>query len=81
MSVLQNNVAEVEELRVELQDEELVEHLLTLLVNPAVDVEVSYFAGGILAHLASAKGPVWGLDDELLRTVLDKLVCVCAVCL
>ncbi|XP_057189617.1 protein zyg-11 homolog isoform X1 [Triplophysa rosa] len=70
---LLNNVAEVEELRVELQDEELVEHLLTLLINPAVDVDVSYFAGGILAHLASGMGPVWGLDAELHRTVLDKL--------
>lgn len=70
---LLNNIAEVEELRVELQDEELVEHLLTLLINPAVDVDVSYFAGGILAHLASGMGPVWGLDAKLHRTVLDKL--------
>ncbi|XP_056599081.1 protein zyg-11 homolog isoform X3 [Triplophysa dalaica] len=38
---LLNNVAEVKELRVELQDEDLVEHLLTLLINPAVDVEHS----------------------------------------
>lgn len=67
----------------ELQDEELIEHLLTLLINPAVDVNVSYFAGGILAHLASSVGPTWGLDAELHCTVLDKLVCVCAcvVCL
>ncbi|XP_050951995.1 protein zyg-11 homolog isoform X1 [Labeo rohita] len=70
---LLNNVAEVEELRVELMNEDLVEHILSLLINPVVEVNVSYFAGGILAHLVSVRGPVWSLDAELLRTVQEKL--------
>ncbi|RXN27737.1 zyg-11 -like protein [Labeo rohita] len=71
--VSKNNVAEVEELRVELMNEDLVEHILSLLINPVVEVNVSYFAGGILAHLVSVRGPVWSLDAELLRTVQEKL--------
>ncbi|KAI2667206.1 hypothetical protein H4Q32_003629 [Labeo rohita] len=65
--------SEVEELRVELMNEDLVEHILSLLINPVVEVNVSYFAGGILAHLVSVRGPVWSLDAELLRTVQEKL--------
>ncbi|XP_067308250.1 protein zyg-11 homolog isoform X2 [Pseudorasbora parva] len=70
---LLNNVAEVEELRMELMSEDLVEHILSLLINPVVEVDVSYFAGGILAHLISVRGPVWGLDAELHCTVKEKL--------
>ncbi|XP_055057547.2 protein zyg-11 homolog isoform X3 [Misgurnus anguillicaudatus] len=70
---LLNNVAEVEELRVELLDEELVEHMVTLLSSSTEEVEVSYFAGGVLAHLASVNGPTWSLDAELHSTVLDEL--------
>ncbi|XP_051989423.1 protein zyg-11 homolog isoform X2 [Xyrauchen texanus] len=70
---LLNNIAEVEELRVELMDEDLIEHMLTLLLNPMVEVGVRYFAGGILAHLTSIRGPAWGLDAELHHTVLEKL--------
>nr|XP_055057547.1 protein zyg-11 homolog isoform X3 [Misgurnus anguillicaudatus] len=70
---LLNNVAEVEELRVELLDEELVEHMVALLSSSTEEVEVSYFAGGVLAHLASVNGPTWSLDAELHSTVLDEL--------
>ncbi|XP_043109599.1 protein zyg-11 homolog isoform X2 [Puntigrus tetrazona] len=70
---LLNNVAEVEELRRELMNEDLVEHVLSLLINPAVEVDVSYFAGGILAHLVSVRGPLWSLDAELQSTVQEKL--------
>lgn len=70
---LLNNVAEVEDLRPELMNEELLEHILQLLVLPLVEVDVSYFAAGILAHLVSVRGPVWSLDEELRCTVQDKL--------
>ncbi|XP_695816.5 protein zyg-11 homolog isoform X1 [Danio rerio] len=70
---LLNNVAEVEDLRPELMNEELLEHILQLLVLPLVEVDVSYFAGGILAHLVSVRGPVWSLDEELRCTVQDQL--------
>ncbi|XP_065133113.1 protein zyg-11 homolog [Paramisgurnus dabryanus] len=70
---LLNNVAEVEELRMELLDEELVEHMVVLLSSSTEEVEVSYFAGGVLAHLASVNGPTWSLDAELHSTVLDEL--------
>ncbi|XP_030630419.1 protein zyg-11 homolog [Chanos chanos] len=70
---LLNNVAEVVELRPELMDEDLVEHVLSLLQGAEVEVGVSYFAGGILAHLCSTGGPPWSLDAELHQAVLDKL--------
>lgn len=70
---LLNNVAEVEELRMELMNEDLVEHILSLLIDPVVEVDIRYFAGGILAHLVSVRGPVWGLDAELHSTVQEKL--------
>uniref|UniRef100_A0A9J8DMQ4 Zyg-11 family member, cell cycle regulator, like n=1 Tax=Cyprinus carpio carpio TaxID=630221 RepID=A0A9J8DMQ4_CYPCA len=70
---LLNNVAEVEELRMELMNEDLVEHILSLLINPEVEVDISYFAGGILAHLVSVRGAAWSLDAELHSTVQEKL--------
>uniref|UniRef100_A0A3Q0RWG7 Zyg-11 family member, cell cycle regulator, like n=1 Tax=Amphilophus citrinellus TaxID=61819 RepID=A0A3Q0RWG7_AMPCI len=73
---LLNNIAEVEELQADLMEEDLLEHILSLLQDPQVDVEVRYFAGGILAHLAS-RPEAWTLEDELRSTVLKQLVCVC----
>uniref|UniRef100_A0A671MSI1 Si:ch1073-82l19.1 n=1 Tax=Sinocyclocheilus anshuiensis TaxID=1608454 RepID=A0A671MSI1_9TELE len=70
---LLNNVAEVEELRMELMSEDLVEHIVSLLINPVVEVDIIYFAGGILAHLVSVRGPVWSLDAELHNRVQEKL--------
>lgn len=76
--VLQNNLAEVAELQADLMEEALLEHILSLLQDPQVDIEVRYFAGGILAHLAS-RPEAWTLDDELHSTVLKQLVCVCVL--
>lgn len=74
--MLQNNIAEVEELQPDLLDEDLLEHILSLLQDSEAEVGVRYFAGGILAQLAS-RPEVWTLSDELLSTILKKLVCVC----
>lgn len=76
---MQNNIAEVEELQVDLMEEDLLEHILSLLQDSQVDVGVRYFAGGILAHLAS-RPDAWTLENELRSTVLKQLVCVCFEC-
>lgn len=69
---LLNNVAEVEELQADLMEEDLLEHILGLLQDSQVEVGVRYFAGGILAHLAS-RAEAWTLDDELRTTILKQL--------
>lgn len=76
--LLQNNLAEVQELQPDLLDEDLLEHVLSLLQDTQLDMEVRYFAGGILAQLAS-RPQAWTLSDELLSTILVQLVraCVC----
>lgn len=75
---LQNNIAEVEELQADLMEEDILEHILSLLQDSQVDVGVRYFAGGILAHLAS-RPDAWTLENELRSTVLKQLVCVCVL--
>ncbi|XP_076151231.1 protein zyg-11 homolog isoform X1 [Alosa pseudoharengus] len=70
---LLNNIAEVVELRADLMDEDLLEHVLTLLGGADVEVGVSYFAGGILANLTSTGVSAWTLDLELRDTILSKL--------
>ncbi|KAI4891270.1 hypothetical protein NFI96_016468 [Prochilodus magdalenae] len=70
---LLNNVAEVEDLREELMEEDLLEYILALLHSPVMEVGVSYFAGGVLANLTSSRGPDWRLDTELRNTIIDKL--------
>ncbi|XP_072543161.1 protein zyg-11 homolog [Salminus brasiliensis] len=70
---LLNNVAEVEDLREQLMEEDLLEYILALLHGPAVEVGVSYFAGGVLANLASGRGPEWTLDTQLRDTILSRL--------
>ncbi|XP_041847427.1 protein zyg-11 homolog isoform X2 [Melanotaenia boesemani] len=69
---LLNNIAEVEELQADMMDEDLMEHILSLLQDSHVEVGVRYFAGGILAQLAS-RAEAWTLDDDLLTTVLKQL--------
>uniref|UniRef100_UPI001CD877C6 protein zyg-11 homolog n=1 Tax=Solea senegalensis TaxID=28829 RepID=UPI001CD877C6 len=69
---LLNNIAEVEELQADLLDEELLEHVLTLLLDSHVEVGVRYFAGGILAQVAS-RPEAWTLDKELHDTILKQL--------
>ncbi|KAM9719608.1 protein zyg-11 homolog isoform 2-T2 [Menidia menidia] len=68
----QNNIAEVEELQADLMDEDLLEHIVSLLQDSQLEVGVRYFAGGILAQLASRAG-AWTLDDELRATILKQL--------
>lgn len=69
---LLNNLAEVEELQSDLMDEDLLEHILSLLQDAQLEVDVRYFAGGILAHLAS-RPEAWTLDEDLRSTVLTQL--------
>ncbi|KAK4877940.1 hypothetical protein RN001_010446 [Aquatica leii] len=57
---LLNNIAEVEKLRVSLMLNSLVEELHSLLKSDLIDV--SYFAAGIVAHLASDGDEYWSVD-------------------
>lgn len=61
-------------------DEDLLEHVLTLLGGTDVEVGVSYFAGGILANLMSTGVSGWTLDMELRDAILSKLVFICVCC-
>uniref|UniRef100_A0A8C7J7F2 Protein zyg-11 homolog n=1 Tax=Oncorhynchus kisutch TaxID=8019 RepID=A0A8C7J7F2_ONCKI len=69
---LLNNIAEVEELQADMMQEDLLEHVVTLLQGPQVEVGVSYFAGGVLAHLTSRQD-AWTLDQGLRQTILEQL--------
>uniref|UniRef100_A0AAQ6A8D9 Protein zer-1 homolog-like C-terminal domain-containing protein n=1 Tax=Amphiprion ocellaris TaxID=80972 RepID=A0AAQ6A8D9_AMPOC len=69
---LLNNIAEVEELQADLMEEDLLEHILSLLQDSQVEVGVRYFAGGILAHLSS-RAEAWTLEGELRTTILEQL--------
>lgn len=69
---LLNNIAEVEELQADLMNEDLLEHILSLLQDAQLEVGVRYFAGGILAHLASRPG-AWKLDEDLRTTIVTQL--------
>uniref|UniRef100_UPI0037E7993A protein zyg-11 homolog n=1 Tax=Semicossyphus pulcher TaxID=241346 RepID=UPI0037E7993A len=69
---LLNNIAEMEELQADLMEDDLLEHVLSLLQDSQVELGVRYFAGGILAHLAS-RPEAWTLDEELRCTVLEQL--------
>uniref|UniRef100_A0A8C6TXY5 Si:ch1073-82l19.1 n=1 Tax=Neogobius melanostomus TaxID=47308 RepID=A0A8C6TXY5_9GOBI len=69
---LLNNLAELKELQSDLMDEDLLGHVLSLLRDAQLEVEVRYFAGGILAHLAS-RPDTWTLDEDLRSTVLTHL--------
>ncbi|KAM7401119.1 hypothetical protein PAMA_005349 [Pampus argenteus] len=70
---LLNNIAEVEELQTDLMEEDLLEHIFSLMQDSQVEVGVRYFAGGILAQLTS-RPEAWTLDDELRTTILKQLV-------
>ncbi|XP_040911186.1 protein zyg-11 homolog isoform X2 [Toxotes jaculatrix] len=69
---LLNNIAEVEEMQADLLEEDLLEHILSLLKDSQVEVGVRYFAGGILAHLTS-RPQSWTLGEELHTTILKQL--------
>lgn len=68
---LLNNIAEVGELHTELMVQGFLDHIRSLLHSP--EVEVSYFAAGILAHLTSRGVTVWTLDMPLRVTLLEQL--------
>lgn len=65
----------MDELQDDLMEEDLLEHILSLLQDSHIDVGVRYFAGGILAHVTS-RPRAWTLDEELRDTILKQLVCV-----
>ncbi|KAF7654300.1 hypothetical protein LDENG_00071370 [Lucifuga dentata] len=69
---LLNNIAEVEELQGGLMEEDLLEHILSLLQDSQVQLEVRYVAGGILAQLTS-RPETWSLEDELRTTIVKQL--------
>ncbi|KAI3375220.1 hypothetical protein L3Q82_021710, partial [Scortum barcoo] len=58
---LLNNIAEVEVLQANLMEEDLLEHILSLLQDSQLEVGVRYFAGGVLAQLAS-RPEAWTLE-------------------
>lgn len=49
-----------------------LDHISTLLHSP--EVEVSYFAAGILAHLTSRGEEAWTLSHDLRPSLLEQLV-------
>uniref|UniRef100_A0A3Q2EGD2 Zyg-11 family member, cell cycle regulator n=1 Tax=Cyprinodon variegatus TaxID=28743 RepID=A0A3Q2EGD2_CYPVA len=68
---LLNNIAEVRELHAELMVQSFLDHISALLHSP--EVEVSYFAAGILAHLTSRGEEAWVLSPGLRCTLLEQL--------
>ncbi|CAL8254674.1 unnamed protein product [Merluccius merluccius] len=68
---LLNNIAEVGDLHVELMVQGFLDHICSLLHSP--EVEVSYFAAGILAHLTSRGEPAWTLSLSLRASLLEQL--------
>lgn len=68
---LLNNIAEVGELHGELMVQGFLDHIRSLLHSP--EVEVSYFAAGILAHLTSRGKEAWTLSLALRADLLEQL--------
>lgn len=68
----QNNIAEVQELHSELMWKDFIDHISSLLHS--VEVEVSYFAAGIIAHLISRGEQAWTLSRSQRNSLLDDLV-------
>uniref|UniRef100_A0A674EYF9 Zyg-11 family member, cell cycle regulator n=1 Tax=Salmo trutta TaxID=8032 RepID=A0A674EYF9_SALTR len=68
---IKNNIAEVGELHEELMVQSFLDHICSLLHSP--EVEVSYFAAGILAHLTSRGEAAWTLSITLRSDLLEQL--------
>ncbi|KAM6456406.1 protein zyg-11 homolog B isoform 3-T3 [Liasis olivaceus] len=68
---LLNNIAEVKELHSELMWEDFIDHISKLLHS--VEVEVSYFAAGIIAHLISRGEQAWTLSRNQRSSLLEEL--------
>ncbi|XP_070563133.1 protein zyg-11 homolog B-like isoform X2 [Ptychodera flava] len=67
-----NNIAEVRELRHTLLRQDFIEHVKNLLSGD--QIEVSYFAAGIIAHIASDVGREgWTLSQDLRQQLLKAL--------
>lgn len=71
-SPFQNNIAEVKELHSELMWKDFIDHISKLLHS--VEVEVSYFAAGIIAHLISRGEQAWTLSRSQRTSLLEQLV-------
>ncbi|EMP33570.1 Protein zyg-11 like protein B, partial [Chelonia mydas] len=71
MRVLENNIAEVKELHSELMWKDFIDHISKLLHS--VEVEVSYFAAGIIAHLISRGEQAWTLSHTQRTSLLEQL--------
>ncbi|XP_011539782.1 protein zyg-11 homolog A isoform X1 [Homo sapiens] len=70
IQVLENNIAEVRELSSKLVTEDVLKHINSLLCSR--EMEVSYFAAGIIAHLTSDR-QLWISRDFQRRTLLQDL--------
>ncbi|EPY84508.1 hypothetical protein CB1_000472027 [Camelus ferus] len=70
--IVRNNIAEVQELHSELMWKDFIDHISSLLHS--VEVEVSYFAAGIIAHLISRGEQAWTLSRSQRNSLLDDLV-------
>ncbi|KAG9471689.1 hypothetical protein GDO78_013670 [Eleutherodactylus coqui] len=68
---LLNNIAEVKELHSELMWKDFIDQISKLLHS--VEVEVSYFAAGIIAHLVSRGEETWTLSSSLRDALLQEL--------
>lgn len=68
---LLNNIAEVKHLREKLMLDPLVIELYILLQSP--NIEVSYFAAGIIAHLASDGEKCWRIGAYTREQMLVAL--------
>ncbi|XP_048352846.1 protein zyg-11 homolog B isoform X2 [Sphaerodactylus townsendi] len=68
---LLNNIAEVKELHSELMWKDFIDHISKLLHS--VEVEVSYFAAGIIAHLISRGEQAWTLSRNQRTSLLEQL--------
>ncbi|XP_049783276.1 protein zyg-11 homolog B-like isoform X2 [Schistocerca cancellata] len=66
-----NNIAEVTELRSSLMVPEFMSMLRKLLHSSHIDV--SYFAAGIVAHLASDGGELWTVETVTRQELLEEL--------
>lgn len=69
-----NNIAEVPQLRSALMRDDFLQRLQHLLKSALIDV--SYFAAGIVAHLASDGDTVWSFVTVQRHHLLEELVIV-----
>ncbi|XP_070948941.1 protein zyg-11 homolog A isoform X2 [Macaca nemestrina] len=70
IQVLENNIAEIRELSSKLVTEDALKHINSLLCSR--EMEVSYFAAGIIAHLTSDR-QLWISRDFQRRALLQDL--------